>query len=951
MLDVYASKHACFKFIALLIALFMLISLSFYNEKIDGENSENISLYPHCQEIHPGETAFFLIRLDNIPDTYTLFLDGLPQNWTSAINSSNNNGNEQIILSITPPLNSNNVGLVNLNLIIQSDSQHTIPFAILFSNSNIVLSIPQIIECSPNITLELPIQAYNRLGTLLNFTITSQNMQAETFTLYPHETRNIILNITSPSNPGISTQNLTISDDAGGIYNRTLLFDVETFQETFKIISEEDEYFGIDSLNITLKIQNLMDTALNLSFTIDAPQGMVAVFNENVSLMPNSYISEKIIIFFTDCTPGKYSIFINITDRRTYSISYQIKNISVSNETPYYIDEIEDSYATCNETTEKTILIHSKSAKNQFISLYCSSPWNFSFSNENIDVPPLGYSSVTLKISIPQDEYKTYTLVIFASSGKYNISRTFKITLQPQSLSIESIVVHSFPGNVLPIRFQIRNNENKGISVSLSGTSSLPFVFGDTGSVGLGNNLIILPPQGSRICEIIVTVPQDYALGKTLPCTEYISIICRNSTSNLKVNTTIVVVIHNYSIGIQAIQNFNTTSLDFIINAQSEHIHTILYYEDSASKHLISQQNATRIEENSDFWTVSHRATQSGKYVFEIETYVSLYGAFYKFTHLTEVSIQYVVSAKMYVNGSSNYSFSSSGGWTILEVRNSGTLPLNLAFRIVYLDNTKSWLDFPKTQFKLNYSSTTSYTINAKPVYENSRARIELVLLKDIEDNNIDNKSKEVLDSVLLKIASKPKSIPLNAIIGIVVAASFATTALFSAYSESGRYGIFKYLGPIFLYSRLDKRRLLDNDIRRQICKYIEANPGDHYSSIKVKLKLKNGVLAHHLRKLEEQELIKSRNDGIYKRFYPYRMRIPTKDIDSLTWFQLGIYNLIKEQPGISQAMIAKQLGESKQVVHYHIKLMEDAGVILVKKAGISTKCYINSEDSNFETN
>ncbi|MEM2899698.1 MAG: hypothetical protein QXT63_02810, partial [Thermoplasmata archaeon] len=158
--------------------------------KTNAETPPSPSIYPNFQEIHPGETAFFIIEFLDSHGTYTLLLEGLPQDWTYNFNYSEN---DRTILSITPPIYATNFGLVNFNLIIQSQTHHTIPFTILFSNSILVLSIPQIVECSPNMTVEIPLHAYNRLGNTLNFTIYSQNRQIGNFSSDPHETLNFYL--------------------------------------------------------------------------------------------------------------------------------------------------------------------------------------------------------------------------------------------------------------------------------------------------------------------------------------------------------------------------------------------------------------------------------------------------------------------------------------------------------------------------------------------------------------------------------------------------------------------------------------------------------------------------------------------------------------------------------------------------------------------------------------
>jgi predicted transcriptional regulator len=116
---------------------------------------------------------------------------------------------------------------------------------------------------------------------------------------------------------------------------------------------------------------------------------------------------------------------------------------------------------------------------------------------------------------------------------------------------------------------------------------------------------------------------------------------------------------------------------------------------------------------------------------------------------------------------------------------------------------------------------------------------------------------------------------------------------------------------------------------------------------------VKNGVLVHHLNTLEREELIKSSRDGVYyKRFYPIGVKLPPKEIDGLSWFQIGIFNLIRTNPGITPKKISEELGKNKQIINYHLKLMKKADLIRGKVKGkFSTLYVIYSEDNQIRPN
>jgi predicted transcriptional regulator len=166
--------------------------------------------------------------------------------------------------------------------------------------------------------------------------------------------------------------------------------------------------------------------------------------------------------------------------------------------------------------------------------------------------------------------------------------------------------------------------------------------------------------------------------------------------------------------------------------------------------------------------------------------------------------------------------------------------------------------------------------------------------------------------------------------IGLSLGAFFAAT-------EIGYLALLSLFLP--LYVRLKKKDVLSHFTRGQIFGYIQANPGAHYNAIIQYLDLHNGVGAYHLKVLEREGYIKSVRDGIYKRFYPRNMRIPEKRLH-LSRIQRDVLGEIQKHPGISQKQIARLLDESKQVINYNVKILENASLIRVERYGRETACY-----------
>jgi predicted transcriptional regulator len=174
-----------------------------------------------------------------------------------------------------------------------------------------------------------------------------------------------------------------------------------------------------------------------------------------------------------------------------------------------------------------------------------------------------------------------------------------------------------------------------------------------------------------------------------------------------------------------------------------------------------------------------------------------------------------------------------------------------------------------------------------------------------------------------------PESIRFISIIAIISA--IIASVLYGA-TEVGKFRYLLLFLP--LYTRINKEDVLNNFIRGRIYEYIREHPGENYNTIKRDLELKNGSLAYHLKTLESRGFIKSTRDGMYKRFYPKDMKIPTKPKLRLSPVQQNILDIIRVNPRISQKDMAEALRISRQVVSYHVNLMVESEVLRVEKDG-----------------
>ncbi|UCH88533.1 MAG: winged helix-turn-helix transcriptional regulator, partial [Thermoplasmata archaeon] len=190
------------------------------------------------------------------------------------------------------------------------------------------------------------------------------------------------------------------------------------------------------------------------------------------------------------------------------------------------------------------------------------------------------------------------------------------------------------------------------------------------------------------------------------------------------------------------------------------------------------------------------------------------------------------------------------------------------------------------------------------------------------------------------------KITPFAALI-IITAITISIFSIVVFGMESGKYKLLS-LVVVPLYSRRKKDQVLDNFIRGEIYGFISAHPGTYFNHMKLALNLNNGTLAYHLNVLENDNMIYSKTDRNYRRFYPTEGRLPSVTDDNgkihtfvfLNTTQNKIIKLIQSSPGLSQKEIAQKLGKSSQVINYNINSMAELGLVKLQRDGKLTRCY-----------
>ncbi len=135
------------------------------------------------------------------------------------------------------------------------------------------------------------------------------------------------------------------------------------------------------------------------------------------------------------------------------------------------------------------------------------------------------------------------------------------------------------------------------------------------------------------------------------------------------------------------------------------------------------------------------------------------------------------------------------------------------------------------------------------------------------------------------------------------------------------------------LYTRLAAPDLLDHEVRREIHALVAAEPGIHLGELQRRAALPTGALLHHLRMLERAQLVASRREGAWRRFYPAGGAPRGEPASGASPAQAQVLALLREGP-LAQPEIARRLGISQQGANHHVKALERRGAVVVVREG-----------------
>lgn len=145
---------------------------------------------------------------------------------------------------------------------------------------------------------------------------------------------------------------------------------------------------------------------------------------------------------------------------------------------------------------------------------------------------------------------------------------------------------------------------------------------------------------------------------------------------------------------------------------------------------------------------------------------------------------------------------------------------------------------------------------------------------------------------------------------------------------------------------------------RGRLIGYLTANPGCHFRALMAALNMSNGQITHHLRLLENQELIWRINDGRFVRYYPLNnslypgmnpedLPVPPLSPDPKS-LQGKILTLLDDEHQVgefpTQSELAKKLEKSQQLISHHLRTLQKYGLVEKRKMGIKNRYKLTKE-------
>ena len=129
----------------------------------------------------------------------------------------------------------------------------------------------------------------------------------------------------------------------------------------------------------------------------------------------------------------------------------------------------------------------------------------------------------------------------------------------------------------------------------------------------------------------------------------------------------------------------------------------------------------------------------------------------------------------------------------------------------------------------------------------------------------------------------------------------------------------------------------LELETRRRIYQYLQKSPGSHMREIGREVEIPMGTLEYHLHYLVKANLLTTRQDARYTRYFPTG-ELSRREKDVLAVLRQKVPRQVAAhlllQPGASHGQLLTHFALSASTLSFHLKKLVTAGIVSQEKSG-----------------
>lgn len=137
----------------------------------------------------------------------------------------------------------------------------------------------------------------------------------------------------------------------------------------------------------------------------------------------------------------------------------------------------------------------------------------------------------------------------------------------------------------------------------------------------------------------------------------------------------------------------------------------------------------------------------------------------------------------------------------------------------------------------------------------------------------------------------------------------------------------------------LERGALMDNELRERIMDLLVSNPGCYLGKMGRDLSVPTSTLKYHLNILKSFEMVTTVKKGRCRHYFPKRRRFTDHEKRMFAALEHAptrrMVELVRANPGISQAGLVQMTGLSQSTVAWHMGKLEEMTLVVSERRGV----------------